>query len=135
MKIYFCGSIRGGRQDADLYFRMINALKQHGTVLTEHVGSPSLTDKGGDGGSDYIWRRDTDWLRKSDIVIAECSTTSMGVGYEIAFAEALGIPVYAFYGKQDGRLSAMIGGNPNLHVCIYESEQELFEKMHSIFQK
>ena len=39
IKIYFCGSIRGGRQDADLYARLIEHLKTYGPVLTEHVGS------------------------------------------------------------------------------------------------
>ena len=36
--IYFCGSIRGGKQDTLLYRRIIEQLKQYGEVLTEHVG-------------------------------------------------------------------------------------------------
>ena len=36
-KIYFCGSIRGGLQDTELYIRLINILKTYGTVLTEHI--------------------------------------------------------------------------------------------------
>ena len=38
-KIYFAGSIRGGRVDADLYRRIIQFMQQTDTVLTEHVGS------------------------------------------------------------------------------------------------
>ena len=45
-RIYFCGSIRGGRQDAELYARLITMLKGYGTVLTEHVGDTSFTEKG-----------------------------------------------------------------------------------------
>ena len=41
-KIYFAGSIRGGRVDADLYRRMIEYMQKTDTVLTEHVGSPHL---------------------------------------------------------------------------------------------
>lgn len=41
-KIYFAGSIRGGRQDADLYLRIVEQLKAYGTVLTEHVASPTV---------------------------------------------------------------------------------------------
>ena len=37
--IYFCGSIRGGRDDAAFYAKIIQHLKQHGDVLTEHVGN------------------------------------------------------------------------------------------------
>lgn len=44
MEIYFCGSIYGGRQDAELYTRLIEQLKQYGTVLTEHVGTRGSTE-------------------------------------------------------------------------------------------
>ena len=38
MKIYLCGSIRGGRQKAESYREIIRLLKAYGTVLTEHLG-------------------------------------------------------------------------------------------------
>jgi len=41
-KIYFAGSIRAGRDDADLYARLLEQLKKYGTVLTEHVGSTTI---------------------------------------------------------------------------------------------
>ncbi len=132
-KIYFCGSIRGGRADAALYKRMIDLLKNYGVVLTEHVGDPSLTDKGGDGGSAYIWQRDTDWLRECDVVVAECSQPSLGVGYELAFARALGKSVYVFYGGEEGRLSAMVAGDPAFHICEYKTEEELFRQLKELF--
>jgi hypothetical protein len=37
-KIYFAGSIAGGRQDEDLYGRIIAKLGEYGKVLTEIVG-------------------------------------------------------------------------------------------------
>lgn len=43
MQIYFAGSIRGGRDDADLYHRIIEQLQAYGTVLTEHVGAKDLS--------------------------------------------------------------------------------------------
>ena len=42
--IYFCGSIRGGRDDAALYRRIIDQLKQYGDVLTEHIADPNVLD-------------------------------------------------------------------------------------------
>jgi hypothetical protein len=39
MNIYFCGSIRGGRNLAATYEKMIEMLKSYGKVLTEHLGS------------------------------------------------------------------------------------------------
>ena len=135
MKLYFCGSIRGGRDLADLYGQMIGFLKPYGQVLTEHVGDPALTDKGGDGGSDYIWKRDTDWLKECDLVIAECTQPSLGVGYELAYAEALSKPVHVFYGKADGRLSAMVAGCPNMAVHLYETEAQLFDQLREVMEK
>ena len=44
--IYFAGSIRAGRNDALLYATIVKHLKKYGTVLTEHVGDPSLTEAG-----------------------------------------------------------------------------------------
>lgn len=44
-KIYFAGSIRGGRGDASLYQRMIDYIKQTDTVLTEHIGKTNMSLK------------------------------------------------------------------------------------------
>ncbi len=42
MNIYFCGSIRGGRQDVAIYQQIVTCLKTYGQVLTEHVAFPEL---------------------------------------------------------------------------------------------
>ena len=52
MKIYFAGSIRGGTEDQDIYRALIEKLQPFGQVLTEHVGSQSLTDQGEQNKSD-----------------------------------------------------------------------------------
>ena len=41
-KIYFAGSIRGGREDAATYQRIINYIKRTDVVLTEHIGNNDL---------------------------------------------------------------------------------------------
>ena len=46
-KIYFAGSIRGGRQDAELYKRIIQHMQREHIVLTEHVGDLSLSKNEG----------------------------------------------------------------------------------------
>ena len=97
-KVYFAGSIRGGRQDAELYNRIIKYIQRSHTVLTEHVGDLSKSKTEGLEDSDVaIYEQDTAWLREADVVIAECTTPSLGVGYELAYAEAHGIPVHIFY--------------------------------------
>ena len=50
LKIYFCGSIQGGRRDAELYTRIIKQLKQYGQVLTEVIGNKDvLSIEAGEG--------------------------------------------------------------------------------------
>ena len=46
MKIYFAGSIRGGRNDAPLYKQIIDYIASYGEVLTEHVGDVKLSNLG-----------------------------------------------------------------------------------------
>lgn len=59
MKIYFAGSIRGGRDDKELYLEIINLLGKYGKVLTEHIGDKTLSALGEDGPTDkYIYDRD-----------------------------------------------------------------------------
>ncbi len=113
MKIYFAGAIRGGREDAQLYENIIAYLKDKGEVLTEHVGSTNLNWKGEISRKDEeIYNRDMEWLKSADIVIAEVTTPSLGVGYELGIAEKLNIPVLCLYRPNEGsRLSAMISGN------------------------
>lgn len=54
MRIYFCGSIRGGRDDVNIYRRLVETLRSYGTVLTEHVSSSGLSDKGQSSNSLHV---------------------------------------------------------------------------------
>ena len=134
-KIYFAGSIRGGRVDADLYRRMIEYMKKTDTVLTEHVGSPhlNLMEKG--KRDVEIYDQDTAWLRESDMVIAECTCPSLGVGYELAYAERFGKPCHIFYDRSKTQLSAMLTGDPYFHIHPYTSEEEIFSALDEILNR
>src|ERR1051325_9743922 len=72
--IYFAGSIRGGRADAAIYSQLIDRLRKFGRVFTEHVGSPSLTANGEPASPRDIHDRDLEWLRSSDVIVAEVTT-------------------------------------------------------------
>ena len=128
MKIYFAGSIRGGRQDAELYRKVIAALKDKHQVLTEHVGDLSLSTVENKGDK-AIYEQDMAWLRESDLVVAECTQVSLGVGYELAYAEAHGKEVHIFYRPKKTQLSAMLSGNEYFHIHPYDTEEELLAKV------
>ena len=126
-KIYVAGSIRGGRNDRELYEKIINYLQTLGEVLTEHVGHASITPSGEAGMSDKeIYNRDIDWLSSSDFVVADVSTPSLGVGFEIARAVELKKKVICLYRVQaDKKLSAMRSGCPDIQVKEYETFEDV----------
>ena len=134
MKIYFAGSIRGGRQDAALYGEMIDYMEARGCrVLTEHVGHPELNllERGRDRDGE-IYAQDTAWLLESELLIAECTNPSLGVGYELAYAERFGKPCYLFYNQTKTQLSAMLTGDPYFHIYPYQTENELFSMLEEL---
>jgi len=106
-------------------------------VLTEHVGDKNLSSYGETGLSENdIHSRDIDWLTSSDVVVAEVTTTSLGVGYELGIAEELQKKVLCLYREQEGkRLSAMIVGNPKFTVQFYKSLDELDEVFKKFFSE
>jgi nucleoside 2-deoxyribosyltransferase len=132
MKIYFAGSISSGRQDVAVYQKIISILKQYGKVLTEFIGDSSLSEKGEGNISDKeIHDRDLNWLLSSDLVVAEVSNPSLGVGYEIGRALEHGIKVICLYKKtEEKRLSAMIKGAPGVSVLVYENIDEIEDLIH-----
>ena len=134
-KIYFAGAIRGGRVDADLYNRIITYIQRTDIVLTEHVGKSnlSLTEQGPERDA-RIYDQDTTWLRESDLLIGECTCPSLGVGYELAYAEAHGIPCHIFYDRTKTQLSAMLTGNPYFHIHPYDHESDIYPQLDKILQ-
>ncbi|XP_072030494.1 uncharacterized protein [Amphiura filiformis] len=135
-KIYFCGSIRAGCQDRELYLRMIEKLQSYGQVLTEHVfyniKDPSMdgmipnpvtgkvkTDK-------EIHDGDVTWLDESSVVVAEVTQPSLGVGYEIGRAVAMNKKILCLFrsADTDKRLSAMIQGAHNNSTFIVKHYKE-----------
>jgi 2'-deoxynucleoside 5'-phosphate N-hydrolase len=125
MKIYFAGSIRGGRDDFALYFEIIEQLKAFGEVLTEHVGDARLEAIGESGSDKEIHDRDLGWLKEADCLVAEVTTPSLGVGYEIAKTIGWNKPVLCLFRSGQGRvLSAMIAGS-GVTVREYRSTAEV----------
>lgn len=125
MKIYFAGSIRGGREDGELYEKIIMLLSGFGEVLT-----------GEDKTSQQIYRDDIERLEQAHVLIAEVTTPSLGVGYEIGQAEVMCKPTLCLYkvGAKNA-LSAMIDGNPNLVVKKYKTFGDIGPIFDEFFKK
>lgn len=80
-KIYFAGSIRGGREDRELYAGLIRRLQERAEVLTEFIGDSTLEEMEAKTITDAdIYRRDMALLEEADAIVAECSTPPWGWG-------------------------------------------------------
>jgi len=134
-KVYFCGSIKGGRQDRKIYEDLIHHIAKYAQVLTEHIADPTavldhhLSDK-------EIHDRDIAWLRESDLIIAEVTQPSLGVGYEIGRALEWGKPIITLYRNNgDRKLSAMIAGVDDIQVFRYNDLDEAKEYLDKVLSK
>lgn len=136
IKIYFAASIRGGRQDQALYQEIIKILSKFGTVLTEHFGKKDITSVQGTGKSSAaIYQKDMAWITEADVIVAEVTQPSLGVGYEIAKAEEMGKKIICFYRPtQERTLSAMLAGNPNITVRNYQHPHDLYGLVEEYFR-
>ena len=135
MKIYFSGSIRGASADRETYRIIVEHLKSYGTVLTEHVVEANEYDES-ELDDWEIFKQDLEWLKSADVLVAEVTSPSLGVGYEIGKAEEYGIPVLCLYNELGGRrLSAMIDGNDYLVVERYKTVQEVTKIIDNYFIK
>ena len=135
MKIYFSGSIRGGREDVNIYRQIIHYLQSFSEVLTEHIGNSSLHSLGESQINDQkIHDRDIELLLESDMVIAEVTNPSLGVGYEIAKALEYKKKVICIYRKKENKkISAMILGSPNIISLEYQDIESLKKILPSYF--
>jgi nucleoside 2-deoxyribosyltransferase len=135
MIVYCALPIRGEKIYRDFYsgiIEYVNSLKH--TALSElnadFKPAAPLTDS-------EIFTRDTKWLDKSKVVIAEVSGASTGVGFEVAYAlYKKKIPVLALANKEAKTISAMITGCHSELLTLKEySSLENLKKAVSEFLK
>jgi nucleoside 2-deoxyribosyltransferase len=135
MNIYFACSITGGREFEPVYRAITAALLADGhTVPTAHLAGPDVKALEASVSPREVYERDVAWIRACDALVAEVSTPSHGVGYEVAFALGIGKPVLCLY-REGQSVSKMITGNPapNLRVASYRDADEALQTIRAYF--
>jgi 2'-deoxynucleoside 5'-phosphate N-hydrolase len=129
MNIYFACSVTGGREFESVYQTIVAALEAEGHVIpTSHLASSEVVGLEKIVSPQDVYLRDIQWIDQADMVIAEVSTPSHGVGYEVAYALNIGKPVLCLY--QQGRaVSKMLTGNTHAHILVktYQTREEAAE--------
>lgn len=132
MKIYFAGAIRGGREKVYDYQKMVEQFEKcGGEVLTKHIADPNLSVKGENLAPKEVYERDIKWLEECDIVFADITIASLGVEYEISYAENLGKKIYAIYEKE-ANVSGFLRGDGKIEFLAYESLEEVVDLINKI---
>ena len=137
MNIYFACSITGGRDFERIYQDLTLALLASGHIIpTAHLAESNVMAVESEISPREVYDRDMDWIRNCDMLIAEVSVPSHGVGYEIGFALGEGKPVLCLY--QVGRkVSNMITGNshPDLEIKLYRSIEDAISLAHEFLRE
>jgi nucleoside 2-deoxyribosyltransferase len=136
MKIYFACSITGGRQDEKIYQKLVRVmLDLMIEVPTAHIAETGIEEQDAREHPGDIFNRDTSWIEESDLMVAEVTTPSHGVGFEIGYALHLGKPVLCLH-HQQANISKMITGNPNplLEVSSYRDPPDAEDLLKSFIK-
>ena len=124
MNIYFSCSITGGRRDQAVYQHIVDYLTAKGhDVPTAHLSRADVLDEEKVIEPLDVYNRDVKWVEACDALVAEVSTPSHGVGYEIALALFLDKPVFCCY-REGVKVSKMLTGNTHARLKVYGYSDE-----------
>ena len=138
LTIYFAGSISGGRNDVAHYREIVAALQSDGhRILAGAVAAENVGNDGERLESAAIFDRDIGWLSEADVLVAEVSMPSTGVGYEIATARyRYKIPVICLYRPAyTTRCTAMVSGDRGIELIEYAEVADLLPRLTSALAK
>lgn len=137
MNIYFACSITGGRELESTYQKIVAALINDGhEIPTSHLAKSDVMENERLLAPRDVYERDVNWVKNCDVLIAEVSVPSHGVGYEIGFALNMGKRVLCLH-QQERRVSKMITGNldQRLIVQAYSNVEEAISQARVFLRK
>ena len=128
MNIYLACTVRGDRAAVGALRAVADRLEERGhRVLTRHLladdvdtAESALTERD-------VFERDMEWLQAADLLIAEASGSSFGVGFEVGYvlgrAGQTGQRVLLLYNaSRRPQVSRLISGNAHPHCSTFAYE-------------
>ncbi|NLL01772.1 MAG: nucleoside 2-deoxyribosyltransferase [Mollicutes bacterium] len=130
-KIYFAGAITIGNDKYEDYIDLIDFLSDYGEILTKNIWNEDLSHV--NNYEEKIYQRHKKWMDEADLIIADISLPSIGVGYELSYFEAHNKPSICLYDENSPkRLNCMIAGNKYHKIIKYKDLKEVKEKLKEI---
>src|SRR5512136_2785564 len=89
MRIYLACTVRGDRAALPILQEILDRLHHHGhEVFTAHLLRDDVEQVEAALPSSKVYERDVEWLHACDVVVAEASGSSYGVGFEVGYVTA-----------------------------------------------
>lgn len=123
MRIYLACTIRGDRSRLAVARALGSAIEEAGhELLTGRFLEDGVEDEDGRLSAAEVFERDIRWLDACDVLVAEASGSSYGVGFEVGYvlsrADRTGKRVILLYDHAlRDRVSRMISGNAHA-LCV-----------------
>jgi nucleoside 2-deoxyribosyltransferase len=117
LRIYLACTVRGDRGGVLAGRTICERLQRHGhEVLTTHLLSDDVNEAESELTEERVYRRDLEWLSACDVLVAEASGSSYGVGFEVGYvlgrARDTGQRVFLLYdAARRPAISGLITGN------------------------
>jgi 2'-deoxynucleoside 5'-phosphate N-hydrolase len=130
MQVYFGFSMAGDRSELLAARHIVEVLEELGhEVLTRHLVRDDAWEMDSQITAQQVYERDLAWLDECDVMVAEVSGSSFGIGYEAGYLLATGKRKAILFYREDaaGRISRLITGNcnPNCTLVPYAGTGEL----------
>jgi hypothetical protein len=135
--IYLACTVRGDRGAVAALRSLVAALEHGGhTILTKHLLDDDVDTAEAALSEAAVYARDIDWLESCDVLIADASGSSFGVGFEVGYV--LGRSdrtdqrvLLLYHAERRDRISRLIAGNhhPRCTVLKYENPADLIDRV------
>jgi 2'-deoxynucleoside 5'-phosphate N-hydrolase len=125
MNVYLACTVRGHRGALEAVRAIADLLERHvHVVLTRHLLADDVDTAESALSEREVFERDMEWLNAADLVIAEASGSSYGVGFEVGYvlgrAEQTTQRVLLLYdAARRAHVSRLISGNAHRHCTTY----------------
>jgi nucleoside 2-deoxyribosyltransferase len=121
MRIYFGFTMAGDRSSLDAARRIVGVLEEMGhEVLTRHLVSDNAYEMDRRITAQQVYERDMEWLGRADVLLAEVSGSSFGLGYEAGYLLGATTKRAALFYRADAqeKISRMITGNTHPRCAL-----------------
>ena len=137
LQIYLACTVRGDRGAVTALRALVCALEADGhTILTTHLLDDDVDGAEAALSEREVYERDVRWLEACDVLIADASGSSFGVGFEVGYV--LGRSEHTkqrvlllYHTDRRDRISRLIVGNahPRCDVLKYQNPEDLVSRV------